>query len=267
MYADMPEALPENPDLPCACGSWRKHENPRQNCCRALAHGEYHTATKATANPLCREQIESRTAKVFAVCSQPTHGEVKQQTVPVANGNQLWPQPHSAVRRIFAVCSSFICRVPTFTVCPLSTDVPRAVCRGQLLCRGPADVCCVPGFAVCPLSKDDPCPVCRGQLLCRGPGDVCRVPALPYALFLQMTMPSLPCAVTLPWARSLSVCRAFVYAVCRHTAQTQSRACFAAQQHSLPTRVSFAVSKHTAEDIWFICRVQAHSKSPIFSLF
>jgi hypothetical protein len=48
--------------MPCACGAWRNGENTRQNCCRALAHGEHHTATQATVNVLCREQTTKHTA-------------------------------------------------------------------------------------------------------------------------------------------------------------------------------------------------------------
>jgi hypothetical protein len=55
--------------------------------------------------------------------------------------------------------------------------------------------------------------------------------------------------------------------VSRHGKDSIQIARSPSQHHSLPTRVSFAVRKHTAEDIWFLCRVQAHGKVPVFSLF
>jgi hypothetical protein len=38
-------------------------------------------------------------------------------------------------------------------------------------------------------------------------------------------------------------------------------------EHRWSTRGMFAVCWHTAEDIWFHCRVLTHGKAPVFSHF
>jgi hypothetical protein len=95
---------------------------------------------------------------------------------------------------------------------------------------------------------------------------VCLV--LPCALYLQMTHAQF--AVGSYFAVGQESCSMSCGCLCRvsrHGKDSIKIASLPSQQHSLPTRVSFVVRKHTAEDIWFLCRVQAHGKGPVFSLF
>jgi hypothetical protein len=101
-------------------------------------------------------------SKVFAVCSQPTHGEVKWQTAGGGNRKRSvapscslpWAMSMPCVCSWFAVCQRSLCavhlrRVPTFAVCHLPTIDACAVCREHPVCRVPEGL----QYAVCPVSQ------------------------------------------------------------------------------------------------------------------
>jgi hypothetical protein len=56
-------SLPEIIPMPCACDTRRNRKSPRQRVRRVFALGKEHTATKATANCLCRVHPPKPTAK------------------------------------------------------------------------------------------------------------------------------------------------------------------------------------------------------------
>jgi hypothetical protein len=153
---------------------------------------------------------------VFAVCSQPTHGEVKQQT---AGG---WQTETS-----YGPSSSLPCEI----------SMPWALSS----------------FAV---SRSLPCAIYlqMNHAQCAvGNNFAVILESLPWACFRRCPVGQQSCIMPCG-----CLCR-----VSRHSKDSIQIARSPSQHHSLPTRVSFAVRKHTAEDIWFLCRVQVS----VFSLF
>jgi hypothetical protein len=74
----------------------------------------------------------------------------------------------------------------------------------------------------------------------------------------------------MPWVCSVPCAETLHFAVCIFMPCAGLSRLAADQllgEHRLLTRGMFAVCKHTAEDIWFLCRVLAHGKATVFSHF